>query len=59
MKEFAPRWSKFFPYRVDSFSEGGWCARKQRGNHKDCLPCENENTFTRVSIHINAIYTIL
>ena len=28
-KEFAPLRSKFFPFRVDSFSEGFWCAAKQ------------------------------
>ena len=25
-KEFAPLGSKFFPFRVDPFSEGIWCA---------------------------------
>ena len=25
-KEFAPRGSKFFPYRVESFKEGALCA---------------------------------
>ena len=27
-KEFAPSGSKFFPFRVDPFSEGAWCAGK-------------------------------
>ena len=26
-----------FPFRVDPFSEGIWCAGKQTGNHKSCL----------------------
>ena len=28
-KEFAPNGSKFFPFRVDSFSEWAWCAENQ------------------------------
>ena len=40
-KEFAPKGSKFFPVRVDPISEGTWCAGKQRGSHKSCLPCKN------------------
>ena len=28
-KNLLPRGSKFFPLRVDSFSEGGLCAEKQ------------------------------
>ena len=28
-KEFAPYGSKFFPFRVDPFSEGAWFAWKQ------------------------------
>ena len=28
-KEFAPKGSKFFPYRVDPFSEGVLCGGKQ------------------------------
>ena len=39
-KEFAPTGSKFFPYRADLISEGDWCAAKQTGSHKSCLPCE-------------------
>ena len=31
--------SKFFPFRVDFFSEGALCARKQTGSHENCLPC--------------------
>ena len=31
--------SKFFPCRVDSFSEGTWCAGKQTGFRKSFLPC--------------------
>ena len=29
--------SKIFPFRVDPFSEGTWCAREQTGSLKDCL----------------------
>ena len=39
-KEFAPLGSKFFPFWVDPFSEGAWCARKQAGSHKNDLPCQ-------------------
>ena len=38
-KEFA-LWSKFFPFRVDSFSVGAYCTGKQTGRHKSCLPCK-------------------
>ena len=38
-KNFSPR-SKFFPSRVDPFSEGT-CAREQTGSHKNCLLCTN------------------
>ena len=31
-KEFAPKGSKFFPFREDIFSEGAWCAGKQTGS---------------------------
>ena len=37
-KEIAPKGSKFFPLRVDPFSEEAWCAWKQRGSHKSWLP---------------------
>ena len=30
--------SKFFPFGVDFFLEGAWCAGKQTRNHKSCLP---------------------
>ena len=30
------RWSKFFPPRVDPFSERVCCVGKQTGNHKSC-----------------------
>ena len=33
-KEFAPNGSKFFPLRVDPFSEAAWWAEKQTGSHK-------------------------
>ena len=39
-KEFAPKGSKFFPYRVDPFSEGAGRmggAVKQTGSHESCL----------------------
>ena len=41
-KEFAPIGSKFFPFRVDLFQKGVWCAVKQTGSHKSCLPCIKE-----------------
>ena len=40
-KEFAPLGSKFFPFRVDSFSEEvGVQKKKQTGSHKCCLCCK-------------------
>ena len=30
--------NKFFPFNVDPFSEGTYCAGKQTENHKSCLP---------------------
>ena len=33
-EEFAPSGSKFFPYRVDPFTEGDWFVRKQTGSSK-------------------------
>ena len=38
-KNLLPFGSKLFPFRVDSFSEGGCCAGKHTGSHKSCLPC--------------------
>ena len=32
-KEFCPHGSNFFPFRVDPFSEGTWCAGMQTGSH--------------------------
>ena len=29
---------KFCPYNVDPYSEGVWCAIKQTGSHKSCVP---------------------
>ena len=29
----------FFPFRADPFLERAWCARKQTGSRKSCLPC--------------------
>ena len=37
-KEFAPRGSKFFPYRIDPFTEGAWHTVKQTRNHNSFLP---------------------
>ena len=36
-----PSGRKFFPLRVDSFSKGAWCAVKQTGSRKVCVPCKN------------------
>ena len=41
-KEFAPHGSKFFPFRVDPFSDRTWLAEKQTGSHKSCLLCKTE-----------------
>ena len=41
-----PWGSKFFPYRVDLFSEGAWCVWKQRGLLQHCLPCDKFITKT-------------
>ena len=32
---------QIFPFRVDPFSEGDWCARIQTWSHKSCLSCED------------------
>ena len=34
-----PNKSTFFPFRVDPFSKGIWCAGEQTGSHNSCLPC--------------------
>ena len=39
-KEFAPLGSKFFPFRVDPFSEENLCSGKPTGSHKSYLPCK-------------------
>ena len=39
-KEFDPRWSKLFPYRKESFSEGILRTLKQAWSHKNVLPCQ-------------------
>ena len=40
-KEFAPKGSKFFPFREDPFSEAIWWAGKQNGSQKKtCLPAK-------------------
>ena len=39
-KEFAPLGSKFFPFRVDPFSEEHWWTGKPTGSHKNCLHCQ-------------------
>ena len=46
-KEFAPCGSKFFPYRVDPFSEGDLRAVKQRESHESRLPWWNGGKSTR------------
>ena len=38
-KEFAPPRSKFFSFKLDSFSERAWCAGKQSGSLRCYLPC--------------------
>ena len=35
------RESKYYPFRIDPFLDGAWCAWKQTGNHKSCPPCKN------------------
>ena len=53
-KEFAPKGSKFFPFRVDPFLEGSRCPGKQAGNHKSCLPCQKWQKFYQMClVHIN------
>ena len=47
-KEFAPLGSKFFPFRVDIFSEGDCCTEKQTGSQVVFL---SEN-LASVSIHL-------
>ena len=38
-KNLLPLGSKFFPFRVDLFSERVWCAGKQTESHKSYLSC--------------------
>ena len=38
-KEFAPKGSKFFPFRVDPFSEGTDVQASKTGSHKSCHSC--------------------
>ena len=51
--EFAPMGSKFFPFRVDSFSEGNWCAGMQKESHKSCFPCKIAENISCVSCHFD------
>ena len=37
-KNLLPIGSKFFPFSVDPFLEGTWCAGNQTGTHKSYLP---------------------
>ena len=46
-KEFAPTWSKFFPFKVDLFSEGTRCTGKQTRCHESCLPSKIDRTGTK------------
>ena len=47
-KEFAPSGSKFFPHRVDPFSEEAWCAVKQtEKSHNSYLPFKNRGESTK------------
>ena len=40
-KEFAPKGSEFFPYRVDPYSEVAYCALKQIWSHKNLFSSTN------------------
>ena len=40
-KQFASCGSKFFPFRVDPYSGGTWCAGKQTGSPKGISLIEN------------------
>ena len=58
-KEFAHKgWGggKFFLFRVDPFSEGDWCARKQTGSYKSCLPCKMAQNLPSVSRPLNRLF---
>ena len=37
-KESSLKGKNLLPRKVDPFSEGTWCAGKQTGSHKSCLP---------------------
>ena len=50
MKDFSPKWSKFFPFKVVSFLEGDLDAKKQTGSHKICLPCTKCRKYTNISV---------
>ena len=39
-REFVVLSCKFFPFRVDLFSEGDG-VQETTGSHKSCLPCQN------------------
>ena len=49
--------SKFFPFRVDPFSEGDWCAGMQSESHKSCLPCKMTENLPCVSSPHNSRLT--
>ena len=52
-KEFAPKWSKFFPNRP-LFLRGLGCIIAQTGSQKGCPPCQNMATKSPgVTIHLN------
>ena len=37
----------FFFFRVNPFSEGAWCTRKQTGSHKSCLSLLNGGIYSK------------
>ena len=44
-KNLLPFGGKFFPFRVDPFSEGAWCAGIQTESYKSYLPCQKWGKF--------------
>ena len=47
-KNLPPLRSKFFPFQVDPFPEGTWCAEKQTRSNKSCLPLWIRGKFYQV-----------
>ena len=54
-KAFAPFGSNFFSVREDPCSENDWCAAKQTGSHKSCLPCPYNSLLSNYFIYFTCV----